>query len=449
MSTSLFTSTQSLRALTAQLLIAGGDERLLLDAQGTNKYGCTPTPNEALLSFSSSTASTVSAENFSSLEQFVARLQNTLKKTEATELFEDEVARQKSEWLSLLACPQGTQLVFSPSGTDIHTLFAAQLPTRALVIMIEGCETGSGVVQALTRASNDVEIVALTLRAFNTQPLTKEEIDAQASVYVNEAIARGQHAALILVDQSKTGMIAPSPACVLTLKARYGDKLSVFVDACQFRLSAKTLTAYLEKGFIVAATGSKFLSAPSFSGMVFLPPKMPFHLVPAAVNWGLLARMEVALMQYRAFSALSNEKTAAIISDFSQVISHYIAHSPTFSALPTPALTREGLGVDANTWDTMPTLFPFILYKNQRPLSRAQTRVCYQQLPLQALPCQIGQPVACGEIEGIEVSALRFCLSTNIITQATQSTYHHNQLIYNMLRVFASIENIVASALIE
>ncbi|HCT98670.1 MAG TPA: hypothetical protein DF614_00915, partial [Methylococcaceae bacterium] len=107
MSTSLFTSTQSLRALTAQLLIAGGDERLLLDAQGTNKYGCTPTPNEALLSFSSSTASTVSAENFSSLEQFVARLQNTLKKTEATELFEDEVARQKSEWLSLLACPQG------------------------------------------------------------------------------------------------------------------------------------------------------------------------------------------------------------------------------------------------------------------------------------------------------------------------------------------------------
>jgi hypothetical protein len=64
------------------------------------------------------------------------------------------------------------------------------------------------------------------------------------------------------------------------------------------------------------------------------------------------------------------------------------------------------------------------------------------------MPCQIGQPVACGEIDGVEVSALRFCLSSRIIAQAAQSTYHHNQLIYNTLRVFASIEKLVASDLI-
>jgi hypothetical protein len=46
------------------------------------------------------------------------------------------------------------------------------------------------------------------------------------------------------------------------------------------------------------------------------------------------------------------------------------------------------------------------------------------------------------------VSALRFCLSSRIIVQATQSAYHHNQLIYNTLRVFASIEKLVESDLI-
>ena len=97
-------SARSLRVLTAELLVSGGDERLHLNTQGINKYNCPPTPNETILSFSSSTASTISSENFASLEQYIARLQNDVKKTDELTLYERETERQKTEWRSLLQC---------------------------------------------------------------------------------------------------------------------------------------------------------------------------------------------------------------------------------------------------------------------------------------------------------------------------------------------------------
>lgn len=438
---------RSLRVLTAELLVSGGDERLRLNAQGINKYGCPPTPDEAILSFSSSTASIISSENFASLEQYIARLQNDVRKTDELTLYEREVNRQKEEWLSLLQCSSRTHLLFSPSGTDVHALIAAQLPEKTLIIMVEGNETGSGVAKALANGNNEVEVASISLRLSNTVPRSINECDAQVTAQIEKGMAQGRHVFLVLVDQSKTGMIAPSPSCAMQLKVRYGEKLTVLVDACQFRISAQTLRAYLAQNFMVATTGSKFLSAPSFSAMLFLPEKTSVYSLNSPPNWGLLARMEVALMQYRTFSELSDTKICSIIADFTQVILHYITSSAAFSALPVHALTRDGL-IDVSSWDVMPTIFPFILYKNQQPLSRTQTLACYHQLPLQDLPCQIGQPVACGEIDGVEVSALRFCLSSRIIVQSAQSTYLHNQLIYNTLRVFASIEKLVASDLI-
>ena len=440
-------SARSLRVLTAELLVSGGDERLRLNTQGINKYNCPPTPNETILSFSSSTASTISSENFASLEQYIARLQNDVKKTDELTLYERETERQKTEWRSLLQCSSRTHVLFSPSGTDVHALIAAQLPEKTLIIMVEANETGSGVAKALAHGNNEVEVVSISLRLSNTTPRSMDECDAQVTAQVEKGMTQARHVLLVLVDQSKTGMIAPSPACAMQLKARYGEKLTVLVDACQFRVSAQTLRAYLAQDFMVATTGSKFLSAPSFSAMLFLPEKTVVRSLNNSPNWGLLARMEVALMQYRVFSELSDAKICHIIADFTQVISHYIASSATFSPLPVNELKRDRL-IDVTSWDVMPTIFPFILYKNQQPLSRTQTLACYHQLPLQDMPCQIGQPVACGEIEGIEVSALRFCLSSRIIAQAAQSTYHHNQLIYNTLRVFASIEKLVASDLI-
>ena len=365
-------SARSLRLLTADLLVLGGDERLRLNAQGMNKYGCTPTPNDAIISFSSSTASTIGDDNFASLEHYIARLQNEIKKTDEMTLYEREVNRQKKEWLSLLDCSSQTTLFFSPSGTDVHAFIASQLPKKSLIIMVECNETGSGVAQALVQGTNAVDVLTVSLRLPNTQSRCIKECDAQVTTYIEQGVAQGRHVCLILVDQSKTGLIAPSPACAMQLKSHYGNKLTVLVDACQFRLAARTLRAYLVQGFMVATTGSKFFSAPSFSAMLFLPDNTAIPSPVSDVNWGLLARMEVALMQYREFSALSNEKICRIIADFTQVISHYITHSPTFLALSVNTLHRDGL-MDLGEWDTMPTIFPFILYKNEKPLSRDNT----------------------------------------------------------------------------
>ncbi|HCN89289.1 MAG TPA: hypothetical protein DIT28_08935, partial [Oxalobacteraceae bacterium] len=60
---------------TAQLLVSGGDARVLLDPQhGMNKYGCRPVPDATLLAFGSSTASIISEAGYAAADQLRRRL---------------------------------------------------------------------------------------------------------------------------------------------------------------------------------------------------------------------------------------------------------------------------------------------------------------------------------------------------------------------------------------
>jgi hypothetical protein len=63
----------------------------------------------------------------------------------------------------------------------------------------------------------------------------------------------------VIGDVTKTGLIAPGLGTVFRLKARYGDRLWIMVDACQLRISPETIRAYLARGMMVAITGSKFM----------------------------------------------------------------------------------------------------------------------------------------------------------------------------------------------
>jgi hypothetical protein len=85
------------------------------------------------------------------------------------------------------------------------------------------------------------------------------------------ALAQGRRVLLVLADVSKTGLIAPSLACVTALQRRWPDALDILVDACQFRLAPATLRAYLIHNFMIALTGSKFLTGPTFSGALLIP----------------------------------------------------------------------------------------------------------------------------------------------------------------------------------
>lgn len=415
---------------TAQLLISGGDERLALNADGLNKYGCSPYPDDEVLAFSSSTATPISSANFAIADTLRLRLEQ---ENFSEKIHHQEMSRQKAAWRELIGLEESTRIIFSPSGTDLHHLVSSQMASNSLIIMIENNETGSGVACALTQ-NDDIEVIAISLRFANGLPRPLSEIDSEVIELSQQAISQNRDVLLILADQSKTGMIAPSPNCAISLKNQFGNRLNVLVDACQFRLCNATLKNYLQQNFMIALTGSKFLAAPSFSALLILPKSIAFSTTTEDMNFGLLLRMEIALHQYRIFCTLTGAQIQTVIGDFTKFISHYLNTSPHFELLKMPTLARNTCN-----WDSLPTIFPFLLLRDNEPLSITKTREIYQQLPLQNPRCQLGQPVILGE----EKSALRLCLSAPLIVQAAQNESHRRACIEKALRVLATLERII------
>lgn len=419
---------------TAQLLISGGDARLALNATGTNKYSCTPFPDDDILAFSSSTASPISTADF----LLANALREQFEQADfSTQIHAQEINRQKSAWRELLELENDSRLIFSASGTDLHQAVAQSLPKKTRIIMIESNETGSGVVAAL-KMGHDVEVFAVTLREKNGVLRSLNEIDADVIEFTEKAILKNDDVLLILVDQSKTGKIAPSLKCAISLKQRYPNQFNVLVDACQFRLCKETLHAYLQHNFMIALTGSKFFAAPSFSAILILPQQNSFLFQTEMLNFGLLLRMGIALQNYRAFSTLSNAQIYAVISEFGAEISDFLQNSPHFLPLEKADLAREGL-IGMPFWDTLPTIFPFLMLRNKQPLSMQETFELYQQLPMQNPRCQLGQPVLCGE----KNSVLRLCLSAPQITNAAQNPQALKNCIQNALQVLKTVEKLI------
>lgn len=432
---------------TAQLLVAGDDPRIALDPEsGANKYACPPFPDPELAAFGSSTASVISTAGFAAAE----RLRDRLASATGAQAGAPEFERMREELIRCcgLSDPGGLKVALLSSGTDLHRL-AAQLagsaqerPTQ--VVMVEAGETGSGVVEALAGSGN-MEITQVPIRLEDGSPRPATDVDAEVAARVSAASAQGRHILLILLDVSKTGLLAPSPACVALLHARSPGSLDVLVDACQFRIATSTLRAYLQQGFMVGLTGSKFISGPSFSGALLLPSSAAPHLHAHfsrysagqnsdATDLGLLLRWEAALEELRAFRALPEDTVSGFLKSFAQAIHQRLCDDPAFEILPTHPLDRRPLNKTSG-WDTIQTIFPFLLYDcraGRRPLSRAETAHVSRRLLLDlsgdhdfpstqtaALRCQMGQAVACGTRHGVPVSALRLCVSARLIVEAT------------------------------
>lgn len=517
---------------TEQLLIMGGDARIALDpSSGLNKYGCQPLPDPNLLAFGSSTASVISTTGFAAANQLRQKLLRDIATESHAIVYAREIQRIRTELLQFCGVSDlpGLEAVFATSGTDVH-LIAAQYvgsdeSSPALVIMVEASETGSGVLAALSgchfnktgsqnaaatengqiAGSNTIEVVSVPIRFADGTPRQLADVDSQVESLVNEAVELGQQVLLILVDQSKTGLIAPSLACVSGLYRRLQGSINVLVDACQFRIAPPTLRTYLEQGFMVALTGSKFVTGPSFSAVLLLPfmvaqqliqKKFPPALYPYSsranwpINWnpanglnsdanfGLLLRWEAALEEVQRFRMMPQIAIIDFLQSFAQVILHRLASDPAFEPLQVPQLDRRPL-IESNSWDHLQTVFPFLLYRldghgrsatlqdktchirfphptpppegekaneslrefhikasaGRLPLRREETLRVYKQLQadltkspafnhadssgdIASLRCQFGQPVACGNRNGIEVSALRICVSARLIIEA-------------------------------
>lgn len=427
---------------TAQLLVSGGDARIALDAVGNrNKYGCQPFPDRQLLPFGSSTASVISDEAYASVERL--RLQLMQESGTLESVCAQQMQRIRRELLSDVA-DLPVELLFATSGTDAHFMVARCLAVRdaspLCIVMVQEEETGSGVAAALTAADVadagavvPVFVQKVPLRAGDGQPRLLADIDADVTALTENAVKGGMRVLLVMVDQSKTGLIAPSPGAVIKLHRLYPDSVTVLVDACQFRIAPPTLRVYMQQGFIVALTGSKFLTGPSFSAALLLPSHTGItesRRIEEYGGVGLLLRWEAALVEYRRFRGLPSSTIAGILRDFADAVQARLTSDVHFEPLNVHPLDRQLLTGTA-VWDGFQTIFPFVLYRTQSqvgriPLSRSETLHIYHQLQqpiasdhaISSLRCQLGQPVACGMRGGVPVSALRLCISARLISDA-------------------------------
>lgn len=479
---------------TEQLLVEGGDARIALEPDDVlNKYGCPPFPDPDLAAFGSSTASVISAEGFAAADRLRHKifLAAGAEPDAATYTRELDLIRRELLRLCGVSDLGGIEVVFAASGTDLH-LIAAQLTggtesMPALIVTVNAAETGSYVPAALAghhfssqaslcesaiegvsiSSSGTVEVVTVPIRRDDGTPRSVAEVDADFESLVAGAAKSGRRVLLVLVDVSKTGMIAPSPACVTRLQSRLPETLDVLVDACQFRIAPSTLLAYLEHDFMVALTGSKFVTGPIFSGALLIPSAVTLRLrarqFPCALgaystqgdwpqdwdtagcldnvaNFGLLLRWEAALAELRAFRSVPEAEVTSFLQTFASAVQDRLTRDPVFEPLPVPEIDRCSL-TEASSWDQLPTIFPFLLFHpeahgRKKPLNREETALVYRLLQVDMtkhpgsdhtgisgvstrLRCQLGQPVECGSRDGVLVSALRLCVSSRLIVEAT------------------------------
>ena len=458
---------------TSALLVAGGDTRIALDASGRSVYGSRPWPDPGLVALGSCTASLISAPGYAAADALRTRLAAALAHTDPATLYAEQTALLRAALLGAIGCApgDGTEAILAASGTDLFVLASQWLqPQRTVMICPQ--ETGSGVPAAVQgRHFNALaacgaalpvgeavsawlgELVSLTVREADGSLRDAAAIDADCVAAVSATAQAGGRVLLVLTDVSKTGLIAPRVETALALKRRWPELVEVLVDACQFRLSGASVRAYLANDCLVALTGSKFMAGPTFCGALLVGAAAAARhaatapgaqlgsyssaadwpsgwragaALPARSNFGLLLRWQATLPHIAAWSALPAAPARAFAERFAAAVSARLARDDAFEAVPVPALTRAALGLPDDGWDAVQTIFPFMVFRRhggRRALDAAACRRLYQLLregvPGSALPrFQLGQPVPCGEREGVAVSALRLCVDAPMLAAA-------------------------------
>jgi len=480
---------QALAAPSEHLLISGGGSRLRLDPRtGRSPYGCSALPEPDSLEFASSTASTISAPAYRAVEA----LRQELIGAGLAGRLPEALARAFGEIRQgvLLACGAedlpGIEVVLTPSGTDgeyaaLHLAHRRQTE-RLVNIVIAPEETGRGlrdaaqglhfatetlagelVVQGQPLGGLEPATVALEtieIRAPDGTPRRLSAVDAEVRARALRAVALGSRCLVHLLEVSKSGLGGPSLRAVRELRARHGERIDVVVDACQMRERPASLRGYLEAGWMVLVTGSKFAMGPPLSGALLVPhrlagqapgldplptgygqyfarPEWPdawqalTAALPAEPNLGLLLRWRAALFEIQGYRAVPEALRGRIVEQLGGAIRQAIDASPRLERVAAPTPT-EG--------DPPATIFPFRILQPDasgrgRPMNPDTARQVWrwlredlsERLPagtpkaerrLAGRVCHLGQPIQLGSVEGVPVGALRICIGARQVVEA-------------------------------
>jgi hypothetical protein len=468
------------------LLVRGGDPRLALDrARGVNEYGCGPFPSPDLRCFASSTASPISEaayERTGLAREKLMRSAITVGGFEAA--YDARIEEMREELKACLELsPADVEIVFSPSGTDsqLHALALARAlhGSKLTTIVVGADQTGSGTAftarghhfSARTASGRtvrrDASIAGLSGSSI-VLPLLEASADIKARADCDDAVldavaqtvAGGSAALLQIMDSSKLGWRAPSDACLDEIARRWPSRVQIVVDACQMRLSRRRLKTYLDRGYMVLITGSKFFGGPAFSGALLLPAVVARSIErgrgiaagmvdyasrsdwPQTFAWrskfesqpniGQWLRWEAALTEMTAYYRLPDAFRKLAVRELGAAIASLIALSPSLGSIPSEATTSDA---DDEEF-THPTIFPFTVRRDGQLLSATDCRLLHRALmrdcgdlvagsaadrAIAAERCLVGQPVRIERQGEAATAVLRLCVGARLVTDAWSS----------------------------
>jgi hypothetical protein len=445
-----------------QLLVSGGDVRLSIQADGRNDYGCPPRPSPSLISLSSCTATPISTRAYDRVtcardELLQASIMAGLADSYDVRL--DAIRDELKHHLDL--SDTGVEVIFSASGTDsqLHALWLTQLllgrPLTSIVAAAD--QTGSGTAHTarghhfsdftasgvrvgkgtpIAGLAEAVTSVALPSFDGSGRPIPSAELDAALYDAVRDAVARGNGVLLQTMDSSKLGRRIPGDHCMALIADRWPDKVQIVVDACQMRLGRQRLRAYLDRGFMVQITGSKFFTGPPFSGALLVPARLsgainrPHSIAPGLLdyagrshwptgweqlrsqfpprpNLGQWLRWEAALEEIGGYFHIPEDFRRSALAQLGRGIAGLIDASPSLCLLPVETDCSDGSPVNDELQQQ--TIFSFAIGRDGRTLSLDACKDIYRQL--KAANCLVGQPVGWTGADGASVAALRICIS--------------------------------------
>jgi hypothetical protein len=482
---------ENLAKPTEYLLMSGGDLRLNIDEiELLNKYGCRPFPRPDAFTFASSTGTSVSNFAFDKTDKVRSILiRNSLKNgfknatIEFSELLKNNLRR-------IFKLNDECEIIFSPSGTDSSLQIAAitQIISDKDIthVLVASDETGSGVASALkgchfenTTALNypvkkgdkikgfrDIDLIQISFRDENGALKSSSQVDEEVFDAISKTNKLGRHVVLHTMDQSKLGYQAPSDAFIQKLNTLDKISMQIIVDGSQLRLDPKDIQNYLNKGYIVTITGSKYFTGPPYSGALLLPKgvsklihsiksKLPEGLtqyynhsdwptswfcsnnLSEGYNYGSYMRWNAAIVEMDRYY-----KTPVLYRNMGiEMFCNFIEDSvkeATFLEL------IYGDETKTNSYDSkefgirnIRTIFPFFIIKNNEALSIDNVKKLYTLLNsdlsaqfedssleiirLAAQKCHIGQAVNVKYGTDIESAVLRISLGARVISESWEN----------------------------
>ena len=292
---SIRNETQEIPSLTRRL-ISGGDERLNLDEDGLNKYGCAPVPRD-VMPLGSCTSSTASLRAWNAAMHYGKLIDESLccrSPQQVADVHANEIREEITNWLALDELQP--EIFLAPSGTDTELLvlaLVAEMQSRPLLNIVVGPgEIGSGSRLAAAglhyasqlasggravpgepvnvQLARSVEVAEVQLRARDGGAFPQAVVDAEVTSHLEEARRNQRGVILHVVAHSKTGVHAPSLGLVNRI-IEDDPNVVVLIDAAQGRFSRRGAKEILKRGCWLLVTGSKFFGGPAFSGALLVP----------------------------------------------------------------------------------------------------------------------------------------------------------------------------------